>query len=71
MKYFVAPLGKPQSTLDEIRCAMISEFRKPQFESQCITEIKEIKKDLKRIVWDFDQQLKTLMAKVSFHMSDV
>ena len=50
---------------------MISEFRKPKSESQCITEIKEIKQALVETVWDFDQQFKTLMAKVSFQMSDV
>ena len=50
---------------------MISEFRKPKLESQCITEIKEIKQALAETVWDFDQRFKTLMAKVSFQMSDV
>ena len=46
MKYSVVPLGQPQRTLEEIRRAMILEFRKPQSESQCIIEIKEIKKAL-------------------------
>ena len=50
---------------------MISEFRKPKSESQCITEIKEIKQALAESVWDFDQRFKTLMAKVSFQMSSV
>ena len=43
MKFCAAPAGAPQKNLDEIRAAMISEFRKPKLESQCITEIKEIK----------------------------
>ena len=50
---------------------MIFDFRKPKSESQCLTEIKEIKKALVESVWDFDQRFKTLMAKVSVHMSDV
>ena len=50
---------------------MISEFRKPKLESQFITKIKEIKQALAETVWNFDQRLKTLMAKVSFQMSDV
>ena len=50
---------------------MISEFRKPKSKSQCITEIKEIKKSLAESVWEFHQQFKTLMAKVSFQMLDV
>ena len=50
---------------------MIFEFKKPKLESQCITEMKEIKQALAEIVWDFDQRLKTLMAKVIFQMSNV
>ena len=50
---------------------MISKFRKPKSESQCITEIKEIKQALAETMLDFDQRFKTLMAKVSFQMSDV
>ena len=50
---------------------MISEFRKPKSESQCITEIREIKQVLAETVWDFDERFKTLMAKVGFQMYDV
>ena len=50
---------------------MIFEFRKPKSKSQCITKIKEIKQELAETVWDFDQRFETLMAKVSFQMSDV
>ena len=71
MKVFVVPAGTLQKTLEEIQAAMISEFRKPKSESQCITEIKEIKQALAETVWDFNQRFKTLMAKVSFQMSDV
>ena len=66
MQYYVVPLGQLQRTLEEIRRAMILEFKKPQSKSQCITEIKEIKQASTEIVWDFDQWFKTLMAKLSF-----
>ena len=49
---------------------MICEFRKLKFESQCITNIKEIKQLLKKSICDFDQRFKILMAKVSFQMLD-
>ena len=39
--------------------------------SHSITDIKEIKQALAELVWDFDQWFKTLMAKVSFQISDV
>ena len=50
---------------------MIFEFRKPKLESQCITEIKEIKQAPAETMWDFDQRFKTPMAKLIFQMSDV
>ena len=50
---------------------MINEFKKLKYESQCITEIKEIKQPSTNFFWDFDERFKTLMAKVSFQMSDV
>ena len=71
MKFCVVLPGTLQRTLDEIRAAIIYKFRKPKSKSQCITEIKEIKQALAGSVWDFDQWFKTLMAKVSFQMSDV
>ena len=71
MKFYTAPIGTPQKTLEEIQAAMISEFRKPKSKSQYITKIKEIKQTLTKTVWDFDQWFKTLMAKVIFRMSDV
>ena len=71
MKFCAAPTGTPQKTLEEIQAAMISEFRKPKSETQCITKIKEIKQALAETVWDFDQRFKMLMAKVSFQMSDL
>ena len=71
MKLFVVPVGIPQKTLDQIRTRFIDEFKKPKSESQCIIEIKEIKQFAMESIWDFDQRFKTLMAKVSFQMSNV
>ena len=45
---------------------MIIEFKKPKLESQCITELKEIKQKLNELVWEFDQKFKTLLSHVSF-----
>ena len=50
---------------------MIQEFRKPKSGAQYITELKEIKQYPNETIWDFDQRFKTLMARVSFEMSDI
>ena len=55
MKFYVAPVETPQNTLKDIRAAMIFEFRKPKSNSECITEIKEIKQAPMELVWYFDQ----------------
>jgi hypothetical protein len=47
--------------LNEINNALIAEFKKPKSESQCITEIKEIKHKVDEPVWKFDQRFKTLI----------
>ena len=50
---------------------LIEEFIKPKYESQYITQLKEIKQFPNGTVWDFDQRFKKLMDKVIFSMSDV
>ena len=57
--------------MDEIQTGLFEEFKKPKFEAQYITKLKEIKKLPNETIWDFDQWFKTLMARVSFQMSDV
>jgi hypothetical protein len=47
--------------LNEIKNVFIAEFKKPKSESQCITELKEIKQSVVEPVWEFDQRFKTLM----------
>ena len=53
-------------TIKEIKDELKKEFKKPKSESQCITELKEIKQMLHESVWDFDQRFKTLLGQVNF-----
>ena len=45
---------------------MKKEFKKPKSESQCITELKDIKQLPHESVQDFDQRFKTLLGQVNF-----
>ena len=62
MRFTRVPQGGTTKTLDEIRTGLFEEFKKPNFESQYITKLKEIKQFPNETIWDFDQRLKTLMA---------
>ena len=53
-------------TIQEIKAKLKKEFKKPKLESQCITEIKEIKQMPHESIWDFDQRFKTLLGQVNF-----
>ncbi len=53
-------------TLDQIKTTLMKEFKKPKFESQCITELKEIQQKHGESVWDFDQRFKVLLDQVIF-----
>ena len=48
---------------------MIKEFKRPKSESQCITELKDIKQLPLESVWDFDQKFKALIDQVSFEFA--
>jgi hypothetical protein len=56
--------------LNEIKTALIDEFKKPKLESQCIKELKEIKKKVVEPFWEFDQRFKTLTGHLSFQIPD-
>ena len=71
MKFSIVLAGVVPKTLNEIWLGLIDEFINPKYESQCITKIKEIKQLPTESVWDFQKKVKTLMAKVSFQMSDL
>jgi hypothetical protein len=62
---FAQGIAQPK-TLGEIKTALIFEFKKPKLESQCITELKEIKKKVVEPVWEFDQRFKTLTGRLTF-----
>jgi hypothetical protein len=55
----VQGLAQP-NPLNEIKNALISEFKKPKSDSQCIIELKEIKQKVAKPIWEFDQRFKTL-----------
>ena len=71
MKFSIVPVKVVPKTLNEIWLGFIDEFKKVNYESKCIIEIKEIKHLPIEYVWDFNQRFKTLMAKVSFQLLDV
>jgi hypothetical protein len=48
--------------LNEIKNALVVEFKKPKLDSQCIIELKEIKQKAVEPVWEFDQRLKTIIG---------
>jgi hypothetical protein len=56
--------------LNEIKNALVVELKKPNSESQCITELKEIKKNVVEPIWDFDQRFKTLTGRLTFKIPD-
>ena len=74
LEWFMRSMQVPQEgtvkTLDEIQTRLFEEFKKSKSEAQCIIELKEIKQFANEMIWDFDQWFKTLMAQVSFYMSN-
>ena len=60
MKFSLGP-GQPKP-LNDIKTTLSVKFKKPKLESQCITELKEIKKKVTEPIWEFDHKLKTLIG---------
>jgi len=54
--------------LNTIKTVLIAEFKKPNSKSQCITKLKEIKKKVVELVWEFDQRFKTLTGHLHFQI---
>ena len=71
LTWFMKFSSNQHPTLDEIKAAIIKEFKKPKSESQSITELKEIQQRRGESVWDFDQRFKVLLDQVSFTISPV
>jgi hypothetical protein len=66
---FVQGVAQPKP-LNVIKTALIAEFKKPKSESQCITELKEIKQRVAELVWECDQRFKTLTSHLIFQIPD-
>jgi hypothetical protein len=65
----VQGLAQPKP-LNEIKNMLIVEFKKPKSESQCITEMKEIKKKVDENIWEFNQRFNTLTGRLTFQIPD-
>ena len=69
LNWFMKYSNGQNRTLAEVKVALIREVKKPKSESQCITELKEIKQKQIESVWEFDQKFKTLLDQVSFEIA--
>jgi hypothetical protein len=56
--------------LNDIKTTLSVEFKKPKSESQCITELREIKQKVTEPIWEFNQRFKTLIDHLSFQIPD-
>jgi hypothetical protein len=56
--------------LNEIKNALVAEFKKPKLESKCITKLKEIKQRVAEPVWEFYQRFKTSTGCLNFQIPD-
>jgi hypothetical protein len=65
----VQGLAQPKP-LNDIKNALIAELKKPKSESQCITELKEIKQKVAKPIWEFNQRFKTLTSRLTFQIPD-
>ena len=55
MKFVQVPTGTLVKTVEEIKTGLIEEFKKPNYETQYITQLKEIKQYPNESIWYFDQ----------------
>jgi hypothetical protein len=66
---FVSEAAQPKP-LNGIKTTLSVEFKNPKSESQCITELKEIKQKVNEPIWEFDQRFKTLTSHLGFQIPD-
>jgi len=57
-------------TLAEIRQELLKEFKKPKYELEYITELKEIKQVQTKSVWDFDKIFNDVMGRIACQIPD-
>jgi hypothetical protein len=68
MKLFQG-LAQPKP-LNEMKNAIVAEFKKPKSNSQFFIELKEIKQKVAEPVWEFDQRFRTLTGQLNFKIPD-
>ena len=61
LNWFMKYTDGQTRTFAEEKVVLTAKFKKPKSESQCITELKEIKQKPEERVWEFDQKFKTLL----------
>jgi hypothetical protein len=66
---FSIAIAQPKP-LNTIKTLLSAKFKKPKSESQCITELKEIKQRVDEPICEFDQRFKTLTGHLSFQIPD-
>ena len=57
LNWFMKYSSGQVETLAQVRATLINEFKKPKLESQCMTELKEIKQKPMETVWEFDKKI--------------
>jgi hypothetical protein len=70
MKYHTTTRARYSRTLENIKQALLKEFRKLKSESQYITKMKEIKQVHIESVWDYDHRFEDVMRRLTFHIPD-
>jgi hypothetical protein len=63
MKLHINTPTRKDRNLEEIKKALLKEFKKPKSESQYMTELKEVKS---KSLWDCNQRFKVVMEKMNF-----
>jgi hypothetical protein len=68
MKYKATmPIGWIRSLVD-IKRDLLKEFQNPKSKSQYVSEIKDIKQQQGKIMWDYDQWFKILLDRLMFQI---
>jgi hypothetical protein len=52
----------------EIRQELLKEFKKLKYQSQYITELKEIKQVKNETIWNYDKKFKDLLGRMTFQI---
>jgi hypothetical protein len=52
----------------DIKSGLVKKLQNPKSESYCIIEIKDIKKQEAKTMWDYDQWFKILLDRMEFQI---